>query len=206
MGTNSLLKGNNIFEKYIKKHFIKYIVVLVIYLLGFLMGIAVFNKNIEIEEKNIVEITQMISHKIEMIGMNCSEAIASFIKQDYIELVMLFILSFSIIGIPVIVIFLFMQAISLGITISALIYTCGTSTGLSFSLLVFLIPSIIKVITVLLILCSSIKFAENIFKYKKEVKYELIRHGVTNILALVAIIVISVYRTFSLNIVSKILF
>lgn len=205
MGANSLLKENNIFEKYIKKHFIKYIVVLVIYLLGFLMGIAIFNKNIETEE-NLREITTVITSKIEMIGTSCSETVASFIKQDYLELVILFILSFSVIGIPVIMIFLFMQAISLGITISALIYTCGTSTGLSFSLLVFLIPSIIKVIMVLLILCSSIKFAENIFKYKKEVKYELIRHGVTNLLALMAIITISMYRTFSLNIVSKILF
>ena len=81
MGTNSLLKGNNIFEKYIKKHFIKYIVVLVIYLLGFLMGIAVFNKNIEIEE-NIVENIEMVLCKDVSDAVRMYNKIEEWVKID----------------------------------------------------------------------------------------------------------------------------
>lgn len=42
MKSESVLKGNIIFEKYIRKNFIKYILVLLIYVIGFVVGIRIF--------------------------------------------------------------------------------------------------------------------------------------------------------------------
>lgn len=39
MKGESILKGNAFFEQYIRKNFVKYIVVLFIYIVGFLVGI-----------------------------------------------------------------------------------------------------------------------------------------------------------------------
>lgn len=205
METNSILKGNILFEKYIRKHVFKYVLILLIYLVGFFIGIIIFNKSIELAENTKV-VSQNVSSKIEILGSNTSEVINSYIKQDYIDLFILCMFSFSLIAIPGIAILFFLHAISLGITISALIYTCGTNAGLSFSILIFLVPTIIKSLIVLMIICSSLKFIENILKYKKEIRYEIIRHAVVNIIALIATFFITIYRSISLNMISKILF
>lgn len=203
--SNSLLKGNALFEKYIRKNFLKYALILAIYLIGFFIGISIFNNKIK-DEDSANGILQYVTESIESLSSQASDTIGNYIKQDFFELIIICILSFSIIGIPVIMILLFIKAISLGITISALIYSTGAGAGLSFSILVFLVPILIKMVVLLMLVCSSFKFIENILKYKKEIKYEIIRHAFINLLSLLAIFILIIYRTFSLNIVNQILF
>ncbi len=205
MKENSLLKGSAIFEKYIRKNFLKYVGILFIYVTGFLIGIGIFNNTISTEE-NATSIFQNVTEKIETIGDGTSEITSNYIKQDFLEVIIICILSFSVIGIPIIVILAFISSISLGVTVSALIHTNGVGSGLSFSILVFMIPTIIKIFILLILACSSIKFIENILKYKKEIKYEIVRHAFTNLIVLLLTCILAVYRTFSLNIVSQILF
>lgn len=42
MKSESVLKGNAIFEKYIRKNIVKYLFVLIIYIIGFVAGIRIF--------------------------------------------------------------------------------------------------------------------------------------------------------------------
>lgn len=42
MKGESLLKGNVFFEKYIRKNFLKYIIILLVYIIGFVVGIRNF--------------------------------------------------------------------------------------------------------------------------------------------------------------------
>jgi len=205
MKDNSLLKGNAFFEKYIRKNFVKYILILMVYLTGFLLGIGVFNNNINKVESS-TEISFYVTEKLEGISSKNSEAIGSYIQQDFFEFIVISVLSFSIIGIPVIVILLFIKALSLGVTVSALIYSSGISSGLSFSILIFMIPTLIKMFALLVTICSSLKFIENILKYKKEIKYELVRHAFTILIIFLMFCAVAVYRCFSLNLVDKILF
>lgn len=204
MKNNSILQGNAIFEKYIRKNFIKYTIILFIYFIGFLIGIFTFNNNINFDE-NAEDISQYIITSVEQICMDTSGTISNFIRQDFLELFIICALSFSIVGIPLILILVFIKAISLGITVSALIHAGGVGYGLSFSILAYMVPTIIKMIILLIIVCSSLKLLENILKYKKEIKYEIIRHAVSIIFAFIAICVISIYRTFSFNIINQIL-
>lgn len=205
MEKGSVLKGNAIFEKYIRKNVVKYIFILSVYIIGFLIGIGSFNKSIS-NEKDSMQISYYVAEKIETIGNELSNSLASYIKQDFLELIIICTLSFSIIGIPIIILILFFNAISLAITISSIIYTTGIGCGLSFSILMFLIPVIIKIFIYLILVCSSLKFIENILKYKKEFKYEMVRHAIVNLLSLSSIFAFMIYRTFALNIVSQILF
>ena len=205
MKNNSLLKGNAIFEKYIRKNFLKYIIILAIYLIGFLIGITIFNENITNVE-SAEHISQYVSERIEIIGMKTTAALSGYIKQDFLELLIISILSFSIVGVPVILFLFFIDSVSMGITISALIHTSGIGSGLSFSILIFMVPAIIRVFIILMMICSSLKFTENILKYKKEFKYEIVRHAFVNLIAFFAICVVALYRTFSLNIVNQILY
>ena len=202
---NSVLKGNVLFEKYIRKNFLKYVLVLVIYLIGFLIGISIFSNKLD-NKNEASEISQYLTESIESLSIQTTDVIGNYVKQDFLELIIICILSFSIIGIPVIMILLFTKAISLGITISALIYSSGAGAGLSFSILVFLVPVLIKMAVLLMLVCSSFKFLENILKYKKEIKYEIIRHAFVNLISLLATLVLIVYSSFSINVVNQILF
>lgn len=204
MGNQSVLKGSAFFEKYIRKNFIKYILILFIYLLGFIIGIGVFNNNIT-KEGQSVQISQYISNSINQIDGN-EDVWAEYVKQDFFELIILLVLSFSVIGVPLIILLVFIKAISLGITISALIFTGGAGMGMAFSILMFMIPIIIKIFTTLIVVSSSIKFMENILMYKKEFKYELIRHSCVNIIAFVMTCINLLYRVISFNILNQILF
>ena len=42
MARESVLKGNAFFEKYVRKHVLKYIITLAIYGVGFVLGIRIF--------------------------------------------------------------------------------------------------------------------------------------------------------------------
>lgn len=200
----SIVKGNALFEKYIRQNFLKYIVVLIIYILGFFIGISVFNQNIEVEE-NSNEVSDYLNETIESFGNNPSNVVSEFVREDFFELLIFCVLSLSIVGLPIILILIFIKAISLGTTISALINLKGIGYGTSFSILIFMVPTIIKIFVILALVCSSIKFIENILRYKKEIKYEIIRHAFVILLAFLATCVVVLYRTISINIIDQIL-
>ncbi|MBO5142497.1 MAG: stage II sporulation protein M [Clostridia bacterium] len=205
MKNNSLLKGNILFEKYIRENFLKYMLILIVYLIGFMIGISIFSNKVKNEE-DAIYISKYITERIESIGEQTSEVTSNFIKQDFFGFFTICILSFCLIGIFIIIFITFIRALSLGITISALIHTNGIACGLSFSILVYLVPLITNLIIILMLVCSSIKFWENIIRYKKETKYEIIRHAIVILVSFVLICVLTIYRTFSLNIVNQILF
>jgi len=202
MKTQSLLKGSAFFEKYIRKNFTKYLLILAIYLIGFIIGISIFNNNIK---ENDGQISQYVLDTISQIK-ETNDIIGEYIKQDFLEWLILSVLSFSVIGIPIILVLLLLKSISLGITTSALIYTSGAGMGMSFSILMFMIPVIIKIFTTLILVSSTFKFVENTLMYKKEFKYELVRHALVNIIAFLATCIIFVYRGISINILKQILF
>ena len=134
-----------------------------------------------------------------------SNLVAKYIKQDFIEWIVLVVLSCSLVGIPIMLVWVLISSISLGITVSALIHTGGIGYGMSFSILVFMLPVILKILILLLLLCSSLKFIENILRYKKEVRYEIVRHAFVLSITILLICVLAFYRAFSLNLVNNIL-
>ena len=81
MKAQSLLKGSVFFEKYIRKNFTKYVLVLIIYLIGFIIGISVFNSNVK---ENDGQISQYILDTIEQIK-EVDDITIEYIKQDFLE-------------------------------------------------------------------------------------------------------------------------
>ena len=205
MKNESVLKGNAFFEKYIRKHFIKYIIVFVIYVIGFLGGIIFFNQTI-IDNEEAEQISQYVMNGVETLKLETSNIIGNYIKEDFGEFVVMGVLSFSLIGIPIMFLLLFIKSVSLGVTVSSLIYAVGAGYGMSFSILVFMIPVMLKILISLILLCSALKLLENILKYQKEMKYEMVRHAFTLLISFLVFCVLMVYRVFSLNLVNNILF
>jgi len=204
MKNESVLKGNAFFEKYIRKHFFKYMLVLVIYAIGFIVGIGFFNHTI-MEPEESEQIFQFVNNGIETLSIETSDIIANYIKEDFLEFLIMAVLSFSFIGIPIMFLLLFIKSFSLGVTVSALIHVSGAGYGMSFSILVFMIPIMLKILIALILICSSVKLLENLLRYQKEMKYEIIRHACSLFITFLILCGLILYRVFSLNIVNHIL-
>lgn len=150
-------------------------------------------------------ITESINKNLEILSQDVTSFIQSYIKKDFGEFFILLILSCSFVGLPIMIGWIFMKSFSLGITISALIYVNGIGYGMSFSILVFLIPTLMKVLMLLFILGSSAKLLENLFHYQKEMKYEMIRHALNLLIAFFIVCILILYRIFSLHLVNQLL-
>lgn len=173
--------------------------------MALLLEYGIFNNTI-LNEEEANHISQFITNGMADIDYDASNSIGNFIKQDFLDLIVMAVLSCSFIGIPILIILLFIKAVSLGITVSAMIHASGIGCGMSFSILVFMVPVIIKIFVMLLIVCSSIKFFENLFQYKKEIRYEFVRHAFIIFLSFLVICILTLYRAFSLNLINQILF
>lgn len=204
MKNESVLKGNAFFEKYIRKHFLKYIIVLAIYIVGFLGGIIFFNQTV-IDNEEAEQISQYVLEGIETLKLEDSNIILNYIKEDFLEFIIMVILSFSLIGVPIIFLLLFIKSVSVGITVSSLIFAGGVGYGLSFSILIFMIPVMLKILMSIILLCSALKLLENILKYQKEMKYEMVRHAFTILIIFLVFCGLILYRVFSLNLINNIL-
>ncbi len=204
MKNESLLKGNAFFEKYVRKNFLKYMAVLFLYVIGFLAGIHIFHQSILVEETKET-VLQYVQQGVEKVGDKENNNIANFVKQDFTELCFWGILSFSIVGAIFLLFSVFFRALSMGITISALMEAIGISYGVSFSILIFMVPVILKLLSMLFLYSSSLKFMENVFQYKKEIKYELIRHSVVFLVCFFIFCLIMLYRVLSFYMVQQIL-
>lgn len=148
---------------------------------------------------------QSIDKSMEILNQDIASVIRNYTQKDLGEFLVLLILSCSFIGIPIIIGWIFMKAFSLGITISAFIYVNGIGYGMSFSILVFLVPILIQILMLLLILGSAIKLLENLFHYQKEMKYEIIRHALNLLIAFFIVCILMLYRIFSLHLVNQLL-
>lgn len=204
MKNESVLKGNAFFEKYIRKHFLKYIIVLAIYIVGFLGGIIFFNQTV-IDNEEAEQISQYVIEGIDTLKVENSNVIGNYIKEDFWEFIIIMVLSFSLIGVPIIFLMLFIKSVSIGITVSSLIFAGGAGYGLSFSILIFMIPVMLKILMSIILLCSSLKLLENILKYQKEMKYEMVRHAFTILITFLVFCGLILYRVFSLNLINNIL-
>lgn len=157
-------------------------------------------------EEDSEQVTEWITQGMENIDYDASNAIGNFIKQDFMEFWIMIILSCSFIGIPILILLLFGKAISLGVTVSAMIHASGVGCGMSFSIIVFMLPAMIKMFILLFMMSSSLKFFENLFQYKKEIRYEFVRHAFAVFISFLVICFLTLYRAFSLNLVNQILF
>lgn len=134
-----------------------------------------------------------------------ASVIKNYIQKDFEEFFILLVLSCSLIGIPIMVGWIFVKSFSLGITISALVSVNGIGYGMSFSILLFLLPTLMKVFMILLILGSTVKLIENLLRYQKEIKYEVIRHSLNMLIAFLIVCILVAYRIFSLHLINKFL-
>lgn len=186
MGKRTIrLSLKDIILNYVTENFNKYLLVIVIFLIGIFTGVIVINNSSEETAFRIADyVTGFIQTLKNTEKINFSELLLSSVKRNFGLTVILWFAGTTVIGIPVVFIILFMRGLSLGYTISAFTSILGTSKGIMFLILSLFFQNVMFIPAILTIGVSSIKLYKSILKdrRKENIKVEIIRHSILSLI------------------------
>jgi stage II sporulation protein M len=172
-----IFKEGSIVEQYFKKNISKYIIILVVFAIGVLVG-TFYLKKID----NVNDVSSYLQDTIKIIksgnkinrGSVLKEALLMNLKTSII----IWLLGSAIVGIPLLLIYTGYRGFLLGFTISSILTTFGSYKGNLFLAGSLLPQNLIVIPCMILMVISGFKLSENVLKSKKSVKAEMLRHTV----------------------------
>lgn len=186
MGKRTIrLSLKDIILNYVTENFNKYLLVIVIFLIGIFTGVIVINNSSEETAFRTADyVTGFIQTLKNTEKINFSELLLSSVKRNFGLTVILWFAGTTVIGIPVVFIILFIRGLSLGYTISAFTSILGTSKGIMFLILSLFFQNVMFIPAILTIGVSSIKLYKSILKdrRKENIKVEIIRHSILSLI------------------------
>ena len=192
-------KKNNTLLEIIKQDILNntksYIVVIGIFIIGILFGVIFIN---QMENKD--EITNYINTYIDetktIQSANFMEELKDDVKQNTGLVFLLWFAGTTIIGIPIVLALILFRGFCLGYTISTCVYVLGKIKGLIFVLITILMQNIIYIPALIILGVSSIKLYKSIIKDKRKenIKISILKHTITSIIVLIALIIASIIK------------
>lgn len=191
-------------ETHIKNNFTKYVLLLIIFALGIIVGGFCFS-TLKNSSEDILKLKELLEQIISDMVNNKWNAINEYFYKDLKKALILTLVSSSMIGLPLLFVWIFYDGFSLSFTISCLISAYGYLKGNLISFGFLFLPNLLYLVATMIITISSMKMVNNFFKMKKSLKMETTRHLLVCTLS-VSIILISFFiRAFSMNFIENIL-
>ncbi len=198
----------SILSKHIINNRKEYIVAIVLFLIGIIIGV-IFINNVNDEKFKII--TDYIINSINNIkNINKIDYIAllkeSLISNTILVLIMWFVAS-TLIGIPIVYGVIVFRGFVFGYTISSIIASLGIGNGFLFILSSLLIHNIIFIPGLLALGVSGMKIYKSIVKNKERdnVKIEFLRHTIFCIIILILLSIASIIEVYISTNLTKIL-
>ena len=191
------------FKKIIEEHIIKniraYIILTIIFLVGIIIGIIVVN-NSNADNKNEINsyINNFITELKNGTKLNYGELLKTSFKNNFITVLIIWFMSSTVIGIPIVYGVIAYKGFALGYTISSVVSTLGTGKAILFVTSSMLLHNIIFIPSILLLSVSGINLYKSIIKDKRKenIKIEIIRHTIFSLIILVVLLVASLIETY----------
>lgn len=180
---------------------------IIIYLLCFMFFIGVvggiiyfknaLNNNFFEENPNLLQDLEIIIKN----NKGKKEFLCECILKNIMPLVLIWIIGLSILGIPIIILWILYDGFSLGVTITYVLSTFGFYKGYNFLFLTFYVATLINTATLILVCNSAIRVTSNIVRQKSTLKQEFVRHSIVCVVMLVMLIISSIIEAYSVNFV-----
>ena len=181
------LKGN---IKALKGTYIVYVLLCAIFLLGIVLGSLYVAKG-RLEDGVIASIEMKTTKS------DASEKILyNSLWQNGLLILFFWIVGLSVIGAPILLFAIFLDGISIGITISYILSTFGLAKGYSFIYIILYVITIINVGAMIMLCQSAINVMYNIIRKNKDIKSEFVRHSGVCILMSIALVVSSILEMY----------
>ena len=177
----------------------EYILVTLLFLVGIFLGVMFINNS---KETQLTEITNYMQQFIEKLkntqNLETSTLLKTTIMQNIVLAIILWFFGTTVIGIPIVFGIVLYRGFCFGYTVSMCVKILGMSKGLIFTIVDFLLPSILLIPAILGIAVSGFKLYKSIVKDKRRdnIKLEVLRHTVFSIIMLLIMFTSSIIEIF----------
>ena len=200
--TRRMVRKNNrikdVLANYINNNKREYILVIILFIIGIIIGVIFINKSTTMQEE---EITTYINEFVLKVKANNQIDKTALLKQETISnfvlvLVMWFVGS-TVVGIPIVYAIVVYKGFCLGYTISSIMLALGTK-GIVFTICSVLLQNIIWIPCILALAVSGICLYKSIMKDKRKenIKLEVTRHTIFCMLIMLGMQVSSLIKVY----------
>lgn len=194
---------------YIKKNNKEYAFIILLFLIGVFIGVLTINYSSEEQISEIIKyINEFIARVKDIERVNNLQLTIHSIKKNLIFATIIWSAGTTIIGIPIVLIFILIRGMILGFTISSITITLGTVKGILFCMLALVLHNLVYIPALLTIGVSSIKLYRTIIKEKGKdsIKIGIIRHMIISTIMIVLLVLSAIIENYiTLKILKKII-
>lgn len=196
--SNTHVIRNTIFE-YIKENLRSYLILIIIFFIGLLLGVVFINNINEVQSKQISEyISNFINSVKENYQISTNSLLITSIINNLCIAILLWFLGSTVIGVPLIYLVIGYKGYCIGYTIAAVTATIGTGKSIAFIFATMLLQNIIYIPTIITLAVSGIKLYRLIMedRRKENIKVQILKHTIFSVLMLILLLFSSVIETY----------
>lgn len=193
------IKKENIIVNHINNNYKEYLIILIIFLIGLIIGV-IFINNLQQNQQETIKL--YISNFIENINNGNEINKINFLKESIIANVKIFLLlavaGLTVIGMPILYLIICYRGFCLGYTFSAIIASLGIKSGILFIISTIILQNIILIPAMFALTVSGIKLYKSITKDKRRenIKIEILRHTFFSLVILIFMILASLIEVY----------
>lgn len=196
---NSRHAIQNLIFEYIKENAKSYLILIIIFFIGLILGILFVNNSNETQANQISSyINNFINSVKENYQISSKTLLSTSIINNTCIAILLWFLGSTVIGVPLIYLVIGYKGYCIGYTIAAITATVGTGNSIIFILSTMLLQNIIYIPTIITLAVSEIKLYKLIMedRRKENIKIQILRHTIFSFLMLVLLLFSSVIETY----------
>ena len=189
----------NIIFEHIRDNIKDYFIITIIFVIGIILGVILINN---LKQDGQEEISLYINNFVNDVKENKTINTLNLLKQTIINnitlVIIIWFVSSTIIGIPIVYGIIIFRGFCLSYTISSIIATVGTMKGVLFSLFGILLQNILFIPGLFILAVSGIKLYKSIMKdrRKENIKVEILKFTLISLLIIIAMIISAVIETY----------
>lgn len=182
---------SNVILEFIQTNSKNCLILLIIFFIGVLLGVIFVNNCKETQENQIKSYIQNFVDGIrENYKISSTKLLWNAIMKNFITALVLWFLGLTLIGVPLIYLFIGYKGYCIGFTAASIIATLGGAKGTLFIASTMLLQNIIYIPIIIALATSSVKLYKKIMedRRRENIKTQILKHTIFSVFMLVILI------------------